>query len=129
MQMEGRNEVDVAYSQPAFMLRLRASDTKDHLLASQLYNEKKRRTMTGHYWAVVVNEGPRQGEYGDRVTSHAHCAQDYSKDLKQTGIISPKYPKYGETMTKVRDCVSLKVLANPFCLTKVSDPRGDATGC
>jgi hypothetical protein len=55
--------------------------------------------------------------------------QDYPKYLKQIGIINPKYPKYGETMTKVRDCFSLKVLANPFGLTKVSDPCGDAAGC
>jgi hypothetical protein len=128
MQMEGCNVVDVTYNQPTFMLRLLASGTKDQLLASQLYNEKKRRTVAGHYWAVV-REAPRQGEYGDRVTSHVHCVQDYPKYLKQIGIINPKYPKYGETMTKVRDCFSLKVLANPFCLTKVSDPRGDAAGC
>jgi hypothetical protein len=41
MQMEGCNVVDVAYNQPAFMLRLLASDTKDQILASQLYNGKK----------------------------------------------------------------------------------------
>jgi hypothetical protein len=129
MQTEGRSVVDVAYNQPAFMPRLRVSDAKDQLLASQLYNEKKRRTVAGHYWAVAVREGSCQGEYGDRVTSHIHCVQDYPKDLKQIGIINPKYPEYGETMTKVHECFSLKVLANPFCLTKVSDPRGDAAGC